>query len=225
MKLLSRTKTLAAAALAAATFATPSLAQANTNYQKTSRTHDACVNADTNNRVVGGLIGAVAGGVAGSQLAARGVRTEGSALGAVIGAVAGSELAGARVDCRNLAARPANVNINTTRTAYNTGYNTNNNTGYSNTGYNNRGYTNTSYNNVSRFDSRYARYSLYDIECQLDELHLEGRRLKDRARYNNSYRLERRIDEIRAEIRYLKDRRDILRKRVKNNNRRSAYAY
>ena len=38
-----------------------------------------------NNQLVGGAIGAVAGGVIGSQLAASGARTEGSVLGAVIG--------------------------------------------------------------------------------------------------------------------------------------------
>jgi len=46
-----------------------------------------------NNTVVGGLLGAVAGGVIGSQLAGNGARTEGSVLGALIGGAAGAAIA------------------------------------------------------------------------------------------------------------------------------------
>jgi hypothetical protein len=49
-------------------------------------------NAD--NQLVGGLIGAVAGGVFGSQVAGNGARTEGSVLGAVLGGAAGAAIAG-----------------------------------------------------------------------------------------------------------------------------------
>jgi len=45
-------------------------------------------------QLVGGLIGAVAGGVIGSQLAGHGSRTEGSVIGAVVGGVAGAAIAG-----------------------------------------------------------------------------------------------------------------------------------
>ena len=45
-------------------------------------------------QVVGGLAGAVIGGVLGSNLAGTGVQDEGTALGAVAGAVIGSQLAG-----------------------------------------------------------------------------------------------------------------------------------
>jgi uncharacterized protein YcfJ len=45
-------------------------------------------------QLIGAGIGAVIGGVAGSQLAGNGARTEGSVLGAVIGGVAGAAIAG-----------------------------------------------------------------------------------------------------------------------------------
>jgi len=52
------------------------------------------VRPDNNNdQVVSGLIGAVAGGVIGSQVAGNGARTEGSILGALIGGVAGAAIA------------------------------------------------------------------------------------------------------------------------------------
>lgn len=44
----------------------------------------------------GTLIGAVAGGVLGNQLAGHGARTEGTVLGAGVGAVAGHEIAKSR---------------------------------------------------------------------------------------------------------------------------------
>jgi len=45
-------------------------------------------------QLVGGAIGAVVGGVLGSQVAGNGARTEGSVLGAVLGGVAGAAIAG-----------------------------------------------------------------------------------------------------------------------------------
>lgn len=49
--------------------------------------------SNANDQVVGGLIGAVAGGVIGSQVAGNGARTEGSILGALIGGAAGAAIA------------------------------------------------------------------------------------------------------------------------------------
>ena len=87
-------KTLAAAALAAASFTTPAFAQ-SVDY---TRAYEDC-RSNTNEQVIGGLIGAVAGGVFGSQVAARGARSEGSALGAVLGGVAGAAIADGANDC------------------------------------------------------------------------------------------------------------------------------
>lgn len=51
-------------------------------------------NSNGDDQLVGGVIGAIAGGVIGSQIAGNGARTEGSVLGAVIGGVAGAAIAG-----------------------------------------------------------------------------------------------------------------------------------
>ena len=52
-------------------------------------------------QLVGGVIGAIAGGVIGSQVAANGARTEGSVLGAVIGGAAGAAIAGSNNNHRS----------------------------------------------------------------------------------------------------------------------------
>lgn len=64
----------------------------------TASAHDNGYNhrhqTNQNDQLAGGVIGAIAGGVIGSQLAGNGARTEGSVLGAVIGGVAGASIVG-----------------------------------------------------------------------------------------------------------------------------------
>lgn len=70
---------------------TPAIASAhNTGFQH----QHVNQNSNNGNQLLGAGIGAVAGGVLGSQLAGTGARTEGSVLGAVIGGVAGAAIAG-----------------------------------------------------------------------------------------------------------------------------------
>lgn len=59
-----------------------------------SATHVPC-NNDNNSTVTGGLIGALAGAVLGSQVAGRGDRTEGAVLGGIAGAVVGGAVGNA----------------------------------------------------------------------------------------------------------------------------------
>lgn len=68
-------------------FATPAAAHDNGYVHQ----HQSSSGGD---QLLGAGIGAIAGGVLGSQLAANGARTEGSVLGAVIGGVAGAAIAG-----------------------------------------------------------------------------------------------------------------------------------
>jgi len=67
--------------------------------------HEACKAHESKDKLIGGGIGAVLGGVLGSQLAGNGARTEGSALGAVLGGAAGYGIADKRVDCDNVTRR------------------------------------------------------------------------------------------------------------------------
>jgi Glycine zipper 2TM domain len=90
-------------AAAAATLAAPSLASAQ-NYGYAPPTQ-GCQQSLNNNRLAGGVIGAVGGAVIGKQIAGRNARSEGTVLGAVLGAVAGSEIGRRRVACDDFAYR------------------------------------------------------------------------------------------------------------------------
>jgi len=61
--------------------------------------YDSCQREAGNRGVTGGVLGAGAGAVVGSQLAARGHRTDGSVLGGVIGAIAGAAIGHSTAAC------------------------------------------------------------------------------------------------------------------------------
>lgn len=214
---LKKTKTLSAVALAVAAIATPSVAAAN-NYHSTA--YENCKRSDTENQVLGGVLGAVAGGVFGSQVAGNGARTEGSALGAVIGAVAGSQIVDK--DCKKRAYYNGN-DYRPAKTYRSSGYNS---------GYTTRPVVTTSHHPIvttthrpvvttvhhpvrqpSYHGSRgYNQgYGYSNRRSQLDrEIRETRNRLKDlkrQARYDNSYRLERRINRVGDRLRQLKNER------------------
>lgn len=75
---------------------TPAIAAANNaGYDA----HERCKSNEDTRQVLGGLAGAVVGGVVGSQVSGNGARTEGSAIGAVLGGLAGVGIADKTVDC------------------------------------------------------------------------------------------------------------------------------
>lgn len=76
----------------------PSLAAAN-SYNSGLNAHEKCKQSEDNRQILGGLAGAVAGGVFGSQVSGNGARTEGSAIGAVLGGLAGAGIADKSIDC------------------------------------------------------------------------------------------------------------------------------
>lgn len=122
MKRILQTTTL----IAAAALMTAGTASAN-GY---GDAHQKCKKGEDRRQIVGGLLGATAGGILGSQVSGNGARTEGSAIGAVVGGLAGVGIADKTIDCDPVYADG---------TAYNSG-------GYSNGGYSNSGYTSsTSY--------------------------------------------------------------------------------
>lgn len=137
MKTLSRKNTMAALLLAAATVGLPAMANAQTS----SYRYDECRKSDRESQLIGGAIGALAGGVAGSQIAGRGDKTEGSLIGAAIGAAAGATIADK--DCGTDGYRRTTRHYPTNRT-YGTTYGSNN-YGSSNYGYRNSGYSGTTY--------------------------------------------------------------------------------
>ena len=104
---------VAAAALAAAATLVPAAASAqsygygngyNSGYSQSynDRYYDRCETLGQGRTGAGALIGAGVGAVAGSQIAARGNRTEGSIIGGVLGAIVGSQVGRASNDnCRS----------------------------------------------------------------------------------------------------------------------------
>ena len=219
---LNAKKTLTAVALAAATFATPALAHAG-NYSTTSYKNDCSTN--TEEQVLAGAIGAVLGGVIGSQTAGNGARTEGSVLGAVLGGAAGAAIADGNNDCDKIRKRST---YRTSDRGYTTnrGY-TNNRTVYTSprvTTVHHRTYgSNRGYNRGTRgYDRGYDRggYDRIDrINRRIDYLRRESAELKreqDYYGYNRS--TARRIDQIGYELKDLKQRK----RRVKKVERRRA---
>ncbi len=85
-----------AAAIAAPTLAIPQFALAQTNAQALSA-ECAAQRRSAGNK--GTAIGGVLGAVLGSQVAAKGARTEGSVLGAAVGAVSGHYVAKRNARC------------------------------------------------------------------------------------------------------------------------------
>lgn len=68
--------------------------------------YDPCVRDQRQRQTAGGLIGAAIGAIAGSQIAARGNRTEGSVLGGVVGAAIGAGVGGGQAACRPGSVQP-----------------------------------------------------------------------------------------------------------------------
>lgn len=209
---LNAKKTLAAVALAAATFATPVLAHAG-NYSTTSYKDDCRTN--TEEQVIAGAIGAVLGGVIGSQSAGNGARTEGSVLGAVLGGAAGAAIADGNNDCDKI--RKRSTYRTTSNRGYDRGYTTNR-TVYTSprvTTVHHRGY-NTRTRGYDR-GYGYRNDPVDRINRRMNFLRKERARLKrDQEYYGYSRRTDRRLDDIAYELADLKKRK----RRVKKVERR-----
>ncbi|MNE06033.1 hypothetical protein D3C80_986080 [compost metagenome] len=110
--------------------------------------YDPCVRDQRQRATTGGLLGAAIGAVAGSQLAARGRRTEGSALGGVLGAAIGAGVGNSSAACDSRYRRDADYGYQGTYVppAY---------------GYDNRAYDYRGYDYDRRYDDRRDGYD-YD---------------------------------------------------------------
>jgi uncharacterized protein YcfJ len=91
-----------AAAMAVSAVAAPTFAQPRREYrydEANSYYRDACHQERSNRRVAGGVLGAIAGGVIGSNVSGRHNRGTGTVVGAVAGAAVGSNVGGHSVRC------------------------------------------------------------------------------------------------------------------------------
>jgi len=95
-KIAKTSVAVATGVMAVTTFAAiPSFAQA----QDGGYYYDPCKRERTSRGTVGGVIGALAGAAIGSNVAARGVRTEGAVLGGAVGAVGGAMVGHSSAAC------------------------------------------------------------------------------------------------------------------------------
>jgi hypothetical protein len=91
--------TVAGAMALSAVAMVPSFAQAQGAYDNSGYYYDPCKRDKTNRATVGGVLGALAGAAIGSNVAARGVRTEGAVLGGAVGAVGGAMVGNRSAAC------------------------------------------------------------------------------------------------------------------------------
>lgn len=140
--------------LLAITALVPSISLAQTQYYQPSQynAHDKCKSKESDKKLLGGVIGAIAGGVIGSQVSGNGARTEGSAIGAVLGGLAGAGIADKTVDCDP-------VYVSTPSTTYGSG-------GYSSTQptYGNGQYGSTQYSTIQQYPDQitYSTHPVYN---------------------------------------------------------------
>lgn len=129
----------------------PAYGYGNSGYSQGTY-YDPCTRDQRQRATTGGLLGAAIGAVAGSQMAARGRRTEGSALGGVLGAAIGAGVGNSSAACDSRYQRDANYGYQGAYVppAY----------GYDNRGYDNRGYDSGRYDD-RRYDDRRDGYDYY----------------------------------------------------------------
>lgn len=215
MKMLTTLRAATFATLAGAAISLPTLAQA-TDYNNTGYYDPGqkCRSQENDAQLIGGLLGAVVGGVAGSQVAGNGARTEGSVIGALLGGLAGAAIGDESVDCDKKRrqriygttysgqtyGRRAPVIYDRTVTPRRVYQPARTRTYRSNNGYRNNGYRTTdySYGGHDRYDSNRAQ--LKDVHRRLHNLRDENQRLERKLRYTHNHRLERRRDWVRKEI-------------------------
>jgi uncharacterized protein YcfJ len=224
MTTFNRNRTLAALALATATFTAPAIAHAG-NYNNAGYQYNECKKKDKDNQLVGGLLGAVAGGVIGSQVAGRGERTELSVLGAVIGGAAGAGIADDNRNCRKEVQRTT-YGYGSQKT-YNRGYQPART--YGNT-YRHRGYQTVRHSSHPVYNRGYSRgyqtefgtfYNSWEVRQRIEQLKDEDRPLKYRQKYEYSPWIDRRRAELKYEIKALKKIED----RLEKDERRGYRSY
>ena len=213
MAKLNKTRTIAAALLGTAVLGAPITSFAQ-DFRSNSSSFVNCQTDTRNNQVVGGLVGAVAGGVLGSQIAGRGDRTEGSIIGAALGGVAGASIAGNQNNCN-------------TRTGFvQTGFNSSRSQNFGTTtrfisnpvvtrSHSNRGFGSRTITQTASFGHSNRRIELrlnqidreiYATDAKIEKLVHEEKLLKKKLRLTrNTRQIKYRLLEIDNKIALLKD--------------------
>ena len=249
MKTLTTLRSAALATFAVAAVSLPTLAQAAEYNNGYYNPNAECKSKENEAQLIGGVLGAIAGGVIGSQVSGNGARTEGSAVGAVLGGLAGAGIGDESVDCNKRRRRAYTSNRGyqrttpvvhnrrvTPRRVYQPTRNNGRNNGYQNAGYNQGHYGNGRYNQRNRgynnqrhhggYNDGYGyndgkRAALQNVRYRLRELRQKNRRLERRV-YNDpyNYRLKERLDWVCNEIIRLERKERRLSRKVRHQNRR-----
>jgi len=225
MKMLTTLRAATFATLAGAAISLPALAQATDYNRGYYDPGQKCRSQENDAQVIGGLLGAVVGGVAGSQVSGNGARTEGSVIGAVLGGIAGAAIADESVDCdKRRGVRYTNTSYNgqtygrtapivyggavtthrvhqpTRRVRYNNGYNT------------------VSYTRITEL-----RAQLQDVRFRLQELRAKKRNLTRKIRNKHRPRLIQKRRMVSKEINRLQNKKIRLQNRIQNQKQRRRY--
>jgi len=225
MKMLTTLRAATFATLAGAAISLPILALANDYNNGYNDRGQKCRSQENDAQLIGGLLGAVVGGVAGSQVSGNGARTEGSVIGAVLGGIAGAAIGDESVDCdKRRRARYSNTTYNgqvygrtapiiyrstTTRRVYQGARSVWYNNGYRNNDYRDNGYNNINYRRNE------TRAQLDDVRYRLHELREKDRRLERRLRHEYRPRLAQKRDWVYGEINRLERKERRLQRRLR----------
>ena len=190
MAKLNKTRTIAAALLGTVVLAAPVTSFAQ-DFRTTSNGFDNCRVDNRNNQIVGGLIGAVAGGILGSELSGRNARTGSTIAGASLGAITGSALGGTARNCNPQQVRVINAPTGSANTVF-AAPPVNN--GFSNRGFSNRSFSNGGFRQASlghkniKIEKRLNQIEreLYAADVKLDKLYSEKQYLIKRSKFSRS---------------------------------------
>lgn len=239
MKMLTTLRAASLATLAGAAISLPTLAQASDYNRGYYDPGQKCRSQENDAQLVGGLLGAVVGGVAGSQVSGNGARTEGSVVGAVLGGLAGAAIGDESVDCDKKRERRYNNTYYSGQTygrtapvvydrtvttrrvyqpnrrsyGYNNGYRTQDYR-YRDNRYRDNGYRNINYERQNEL-----RAQLDDVRYRLQELRAQDRRLERKLRYDYRPRLVRKREWVCNEIERLERKKRRLKNRLRNQRR------
>ncbi len=218
MKTLTTLRSAALATFAVAAVSLPTLAQAAEYNNGYYNPNAECKSKENDAQLIGGLLGAIAGGVIGSQVSGNGARTEGSAVGAVLGGLAGAGIGDESVDCNKRRRRAYTSNRGyqrttpvvhnrtvITRRVHQPTRNYGRNNGYQNAGYN-QGYNrNDRYYRNDRYNQRGHRH---DSNCRHDGYN-------DGYGYNDGKRAA--LQNVRYRLQELRQKNRRLERRVYND--------
>lgn len=211
MAKLKLTRSIAAALLGTAVLGAPITSYAQ-DFRSVSQNFNNCRVDNRNNQIAGGVFGAVAGGLLGSQLSGRNARTGSTIAGASLGAITGSALGGTVRNC-NIQPRTVSSGFTSGNTVFAAPpvqtFGTSR-SGFSNSiSSRNRGFRTASLGHTNlRVEKRLNQIEreIYQADLKIEKLVYEKQRLIKRSKFSHSRRgVNFELRKISKEIAYYED--------------------